>query len=82
MFSRRTRCQFCGKPGLMQSLMMVTFLSDPKNTDDLASAVEAMTGPEMMGIISDMNKVTNGEWEYCACLPRAWALNQEMWWLG
>ena len=82
MFSRRTRCPVCGKPGLMQSLKMITLLSDPNNFQDLADAVAAMTGPEMMGIVSDMNKVNDGEWEWVACYPRAWAINQDMWWLG
>ena len=38
------------------------------------------TDNDFMGIMSDLGKIANGEFKPCQCHPRAWAINQDMWW--
>ena len=47
---------------------------------ELALAGVSPADPDYMGLLSDMGKIANGEFSPCRCHPRAWAINQDLWW--
>tara|TARA_R110000803_G_scaffold41596_5_gene89356 strand:- start:110 stop:277 length:168 start_codon:yes stop_codon:yes gene_type:complete len=47
---------------------------------ELSIAGVEPTDNDFMGIMSDLSKIANGEFKPCRCHPRAWAINQDMWW--
>ena len=64
-------CQVCGNPSLTQMT---------KRMKELALSGLSPNDPDYMGLISDMSKIANGEFSPCQCHPRAWAINQDLWW--
>ncbi len=81
MRSSATRCPKCGNPSLSQSThRMQEITEEAAEADDPIIMMEILSSPEFMGIISDLNKINNEDWEFCECAPRPWAINQGMWW--
>ena len=81
MRSKATRCPECGNPSLYQSTYrMKVMTEEAAASGDPNAIIKIMSSAEFMGIISDLNKINNQEWEFCECAPRPWAINQEMWW--
>jgi len=63
----RTRfCNRCGNPNIVRmSLQMFYYIKNHNHDSE-----------EMMGVISDMNKISAGEWkEVCLCPPVFAAIN-------
>ncbi len=63
----RTRfCNRCGKPNISRIALQMAYHMKNQNFDN----------QEMMGLMSDMNKISVGEWkDICACLPVFAAIN-------
>ena len=64
-------CPICGDPSLSQML---------EKMKELSLAGVEPTDNDFMGIMSDLSKIANGQFKPCQCHPRAWAINQKMWW--
>lgn len=63
----RTRfCNRCGNPNIVRmSLQMAYYIKNHKLDDEA-----------MLGLMSDMNKISNGEWkDVCLCPPVFAAIN-------
>jgi len=59
---------------------MQELTEEAANAKDTNTMMAILSSSEFMGIVSDLNKISNEDWEFCECGPRAWAINQGMWW--
>jgi|13_taG_2_1085334.scaffolds.fasta_scaffold00313_25 hypothetical protein len=63
----RTRfCNRCGNPNIVRMTLQMTYYLKTHDLDN----------ERMRGLMSDMSKISNGEWkEVCLCLPVFAAIN-------
>ena len=71
----KTRCRRCGSTTKAQSLRALQMYSEIIEKDNSLDTLNAIAG-----VASDLNKLTNGEWEPCQCPEVSWAINQDLLW--
>ena len=73
----KTRCRHCGSTTVGQSLRAMKLYTQLLSTDNSLNTLN-----EIAGVASDLNKLTNGEWEPCRCPEISWAINQDLLWIN
>jgi len=71
----RTRCRRCGSTTIAQSLRALQMYTELLGKDNSLDTLN-----DIAGVASDLNKLTNGEWEPCQCPEVSWAINQDLLW--
>jgi len=75
IFLPNHRCG-CGSINLMAAFYRTERLARMLSDSKLSHIESQDLHEDMMGMMSDMNKVVNGEWEQCSCNFGLLAINQ------
>ena len=71
----KTRCRRCGSTTIAQCLRALQMYTEILAKDNSLDTLNAIAG-----VASDLNKLSNGEWEPCQCPEVSWAINQDLLW--